>query len=100
MLTPYVITLLSMTFITSIIYSYDFAVAVGQWAHLRRPRLSEYILLTLAALGGGLGAWITMKVQRHKVSQDKKYFRFVVYSSMIMNLVTFIMLLVSELIGG
>ena len=97
MLTPYVITLLAMTFITSIVYSYDFSVAVGQWSHLHRPRLPEYILLTLAALGGGLGAWITMKVQRHKAGKDKKHFRFVIYSSMIMNLITIIMLLVTEL---
>jgi uncharacterized membrane protein YsdA (DUF1294 family) len=86
-----------MTFITSIIYSYDFAVAAGQWIHLKRPRLPEYILLTLAALGGGLGAWITMKVQRHKAGKDKKHFRFVIYLSMLMNLITFVMLLVTEL---
>ena len=100
MLTPYIITLLAMTFITSIVYSYDFSVAVGQWAHLHRPRLPEYILLTLAALGGGLGAWITMKVQRHKAGKDKKYFRFVIDSSMIMNLITLTILLAHELIGG
>ena len=100
MLKPYVITLLLMTFITYIVYSYDFSVAVGQWEHLRRPRLSEYILLTLAALGGGLGAWIAMKVLRHKAGKEKPHFRFVIYSSMIMNLITFIMLLVTELIGG
>ena len=97
MLTPYVITLLAMTFITFIVYSYDFSVAAGQWDKLCRPRLPEYILLTLAALGGGLGAWIAVKVQRHKASKDKKHFRFVIYSSMIMNLITIIMLLVTEL---
>ena len=97
MLTLYIITLLTMTFITSIVYSYDFSVSVGQWSHLHRPRISEYILLTLAALGGGLGAWITMKVQRHKSSKGKKYFRFVIYSSMIMNLISIIMLLITEL---
>ena len=97
MLKPYVITLLLMTFITYIVYSYDFSVAVGQWEYLHRPRLPEYILLTLAALGGGLGAWIAMKVLRHKAGKEKKHFRFVIYSSMIMNLITFIMLLVTEL---
>ena len=97
MLTPYIITLLAMTFITSIVYSYDFAVSVGQWDKVDRPRLPEYILLTLAALGGGLGAWITIKVQRHKAGKDKKHFRFVIYSSLVMNLITIIMLLVSEL---
>ncbi|MBE6577812.1 MAG: DUF1294 domain-containing protein [Ruminococcaceae bacterium] len=100
MLTAFIITILSMTFITSIVYSYDFAVAVGQWEKFHRPRLPEYILLTLAALGGGLGAWITMKVQRHKAGNKKKHFRFVIYSSLILNLITFIMLLANELIGG
>ena len=100
MFIPYVIVILSMTFLTFLVYSYDFAVAVGQWAHLRRPRLSEYILLTLAALGGGLGAWIAMKVLRHKAGKEKPHFRFVIYSSIIMNLITFIILLVTELIGG
>ena len=100
MLTPYVITLLTMTFITSIVYSYDFAVAVGQWNKLDRPRLPEYILLTLAALGGGLGAWIAMKVLRHKAGKEKPHFRFVINSSIIMNLIIFIILLVTELIGG
>ena len=94
MLTSYIITLLAMTFITSIVYSYDFSVAVGQWSHLHRPRLPEYLLLTLAALGGGLGAWITMKVQRHKAGKEKKHFRFVIYSSMLMNLITLLILLV------
>jgi uncharacterized membrane protein YsdA (DUF1294 family) len=89
-----------MTFITSIVYSYDFAVSAGQWTHVRRPRLSEYILLTLAALGGALGAWIAMKVLRHKAGKEKPHFRFVIYSSIVMNLITFIILLVTELIGG
>ena len=97
MLIPYIITLVIMTFVTFIVYSYDFAVATGQWAKNHRPRLPEYILLTLAALGGGLGAWITIKVQRHKAGKDKKHFRFVIYSSLVMNLITIIMLLVSEL---
>lgn len=100
MLTSYIITLLSMIFITSIIYGYDFAVAVGQWDKFHRPRIPEYILLTLAALGGGLGAWITMKVQRHKAGKEKKHFRFVIYSSIIMHLITLAMLLATELIGG
>lgn len=89
-----------MTSITSIVYSYDFAVSVGQWEKLRRPRIPEYILLTLAALGGGLGGLISMKVQRHKAGERKKYFRFVIYSSIIMNLMTFAILLVTDLIGG
>ena len=100
MLIAYSILLLSMTFITSIIYSYDFSVAVGQWVHLRRPRVPEYILLVFAALGGGVGAWITMKVQRHKAGKKKKHFRFVIYSSLIMNIVVIAMMLIVELKGG
>ena len=100
MLTPYIITLLAMTFVTSIVYSYDFAVSAGQWDKLRRPRLPEYVLLTITALGGGLGAWIALKVLRHKAGERKRYFRFVIYSSMIISLITFFILLTSELIGG
>ncbi len=100
MLIAYSILLLSMTFVTSIIYSYDFSVAVGQWEHFHRPRIPEYILLTLAAIGGGFGAWITMKVQRHKAGKEKKHFRFVIYSSLFMNMIIFSMLLVRALIGG
>lgn len=98
MLTPYLIFLLSMTFITSIIYSYDFAVAVGQWDRYNRPRIPEYILLTLAALGGGFGGWIAMKVQRHKASM--RSFRFVIRFSIIMNLIVLTTLIVSDFIGG
>ena len=100
MLMPYIITLLAMTFITYIIYSYDFSVAVGQWDKTHHPRLPEYVLLTLAALGGGFGAWIAMKIQRHKAGKDKKHFRFVIYSSMLLNLITVVILLLNENIGG
>ena len=100
MFIPYVIVILSMTFLTFLVYSYDFAVAVGQWTHLGRPRISEYILLTLASLGGGLGACMSMKIMRHKAGKDKPHFRFVIYFSVIMNLISFTALLVTDLIGG
>ncbi len=100
MLKAYLLTLLFMTALTQIVYSYDFAVAVGQWDFDRRPRVPEYILLTLAALGGGFGAWTTMKVQRHKASSDKWYFKFVIYTSMISSLATAIILIITTVIGG
>ena len=100
MLTYFLIILLTMTYLTFALYSYDFSVAVGQWKHLGRPRISEYILLTATALGGGYGAWTAMKVERHKAGDGKKHFHFVIYFSMVVNLIAFIMLLVSERIGG
>ena len=100
MLSAYIITIVLMTFITAIVYSYDFSVATGQWDKQHRPRIPEYILLTLAAIGGGLGAFIAMKVQRHKASDEKKYFRFVIYSAMAMNLITLSMLIGSFIMGG
>ena len=100
MLKIYIITILAMTFITTVVYSYDFSVAVGQWERYHRPRIPEYILLMLSALGGGAGAWITMKVQRHKSSKEKWYFHFVSYFSMIINLITFAILFVTEIMGG
>ena len=100
MLSYYLITLLIMTAITYVIYNYDFAVSVGQWENQRHPRIPEYLLLMLASLGGGLGAWIAMTVQRHKAGKDNPHFRFVIYTSMVMNLITLIALLVAEQIGG
>ena len=43
MLKIYIITILAMTFITTVVYSYDFSVAVGQWERYHRPRISEYM---------------------------------------------------------
>ena len=100
MLQPYLITLTAMTIITIIAYSYDFAVSTGQWQHDHRPRIPEYILMALAAFGGALGAWITVKVQRHKSSGRKKHFHYVIRMGLIMNLITIIAMLTSELIGG
>ena len=93
MVMAYCITLFVMSIITAIVYSYDFSVAVGQWERKGRARIPEYVLITLAAIGGGLGAWITMQVQRHKASEGKKYFRFVINSAIVINVITLIMLI-------
>lgn len=101
MLKAYVITIIVMTFVTVLVYSYDFAVVKGQWKKYNRLRIPEYILLILAVFGGSLGAYADMKVQRHKENGDRKpHFRFVIYFSLIMNLVTFVTLLVMEILGG
>lgn len=94
----YLITLFSISTVTLILFGYDFAVAAGQWGG--RSRIPEYVLLTLSALGGALGAFIIMTVQRHKASNRKKHFHFVIYFSMIMNLITFVILLTPQLTGA
>lgn len=99
MLTAYVITVIVMTFVTILVYSYDFAVAMGQWKKYYRLRVPEYILLMLAVFGGSLGAYADMKIQRHKDNGERKpHFKFVIYFSLIMNLITFVTLLVLELV--
>ena len=100
MLKAYLITLTAMTIATFAVYSYDFAVAAGQWQRDHRPRIPEYVLLALAALGGALGAWITVKVQRHKASNRKKHFHYVIRMGLIMSLITIVTMLACELIGG
>lgn len=59
--------LIAINVVTFLIYGLDKQKAKkGQW------RISEATLLTLAALGGSVGAWIGMKVWRHK-TQHKKF---------------------------
>ena len=103
MFNHYFATILCMTFITMAVYGYDSSVSVGRWKHDSRPRVPEYILLTLAALGGSFGAWVMMVVERHKSGSRKKKhlcFRVVTYSSMIMHFIVFVILFVTDGIGG
>ena len=95
---PFVILISAMTFCTFLVYSYDFAVATGQWKHLNRRRIPEFVLMTLSALGGCIGAWIAVKVERHKASAEKRHIHFVIYSSMVMVALVFLILLFD--IGG
>jgi uncharacterized membrane protein YsdA (DUF1294 family) len=97
MLMPYLSVLLAMTFVTAVVYSYDFAVAVGQWAIDRRPRVPEYILLLLTALGGSIGALTIIKVQRHKAR--KWYFKTVAYLSLLLNLFVLGLLVAMQWMG-
>lgn len=58
--------LIVMNVIAFIVYGADKAKARrGQW------RVSERTLLTLAALGGAGGAWLGMRVFRHKTKHRK-----------------------------
>lgn len=99
MLVAYSITVILMTFVTLLVYNYDFAVVKGQWRKYYRIRIPEYVLLTLTAFGGSLGAYASMKVQKHKANRERKpHFHFVIYFSLIINLITFVALLVLELI--
>ena len=56
-----------ITVVTFIVYGID------KWkAQHKRWRIPESVLLGLAALGGSVGAWLGMKVWRHK-TQHKKF---------------------------
>lgn len=61
--------LLTINLLTFIVYGVD------KWKARRgRWRVSEAMLLGLAALGGSLGAWLAMQFFRHKT--QKKKFRY------------------------
>ena len=50
-----------------------FAYGIDKWkAQHNRWRIPESVLLGLAAIGGSVGAWLGMKVWRHK-TQHKKF---------------------------
>ena len=89
-----------MTLLTMLVYAYDFAVANKQWERKNRQRIPEFNLLALAALGGAFGAWLMMIVLRHKASDGKPHFHFVIYLSLGATLVTLTTLFLLEHIGG
>ena len=56
-----------ITVVTFLVYGID------KWkAQHKRWRIPENVLLGLAAIGGSVGAWLGMKVWRHK-TQHKKF---------------------------
>ena len=58
---------LILNFVTMLVYGIDkFKAKKGKW------RIPESTLLLLAVLGGSIGAWLGMRVWRHK-TQHKKY---------------------------
>ena len=60
--------LLTLNLLTFIIYGIDkFKAKKAKW------RIPESTLLLLAVIGGSLGAWLGLKVWRHK-TQHKKFY--------------------------
>ena len=58
---------LILNFVTMLVYGIDkFKAKKGNW------RIPESTLLLLAVLGGSIGAWLGMRVWRHK-TQHKKF---------------------------
>ena len=58
---------LILNFVTMLVYGIDkFKAKKGKW------RIPESTLLLLAVLGGSIGAWLGMRVWRHK-TQHKKF---------------------------
>ena len=58
---------LILNFVAMLVYGIDkFKATKGKW------RIPESILLLLAVLGGSIGAWLGMRVWRHK-TQHKKF---------------------------
>ena len=58
---------LILNFVTMLVYGIDkFKAKKGKW------RIPESTLLLLAVLGGSIGAWLSMRVWRHK-TQHKKF---------------------------
>ena len=78
MLTPYLITLLAMSFITLLAYVSDYSIAKNGKNKARRVRIPEYVLLILASLGGAVGAVIATLITRHKTR--KLSFKIVIFA--------------------
>lgn len=61
-----VIYLIGINVVTFFVYGLDkWKAKHGQW------RIPESTLLTLAAIGGSIGAWVGMKVWHHKTMHKK-----------------------------
>lgn len=60
--------ILLLNLVTFVVYGIDkYKSKKGKW------RISELTLLTLALLGGSIGAWLAMKTFRHKTMHKKFY---------------------------
>ena len=61
-----VVYLVAINVVTFVVYGIDKRKAVrSKW------RIPEATLLLLAALGGSIGAWLGMRVERHKILLKK-----------------------------
>lgn len=60
--------ILFLNLVTFVVYGIDkYKAKKGMW------RISELTLLTLALLGGSIGAWLAMKAFHHKTMHKKFY---------------------------
>ena len=58
--------LLAVNIVTFILYGIDkYKAKKGKW------RISEATLLTMAAIGGSIGAWVGMRLWHHKTMHKK-----------------------------
>lgn len=78
--TTFIIYLAAINVITFIVYGID------KWkAKNNRWRISESSLLTLAAIGGSVGAWMGMQTFHHKTLHNK--FRYGVPAILLLQLI-------------
>lgn len=83
MIIMFIIYLLLVNVLAFIVYGVDKYKAVhGKW------RISEASLLLMAVIGGGVGAWLGMKVWHHKTHHLK--FKYGVPAIVVVHLVLFI----------
>ena len=58
--------LLAVNIVTFLLYGIDkYKAKKGKW------RISEATLLTMAAIGGSIGAWVGMRIWHHKTMHKK-----------------------------
>ena len=100
MLTAYIITLLSMSLITTLVYSYDKMQALQieinnlTHKHIFLLRIPEIVLITLSAMGGVYGTILSMIFLNHKSNMSRKwYFFFLIILSFIIQTALLLLLI-------
>jgi uncharacterized membrane protein YsdA (DUF1294 family) len=79
-----------MTLITFIAFKSD-----KQKAIKGKERTKEKTLLFLSAFGGGLGGFLGRIINHHKT--DKKYFSIIIYSSLLLEIIVLVILMIGGL---
>ena len=74
MITAYVITILTVSLISVIVYGVDKLRASGNSS---RPRIPENVLIALTAMGGVPGTIIGMICFNHKSNMSRKWYFFI-----------------------